>query len=158
MVRLDADQVREIRRLKARIEAERLPRGADPALHTKLGRGGLGDVEWTVQLLQMQHAAAVPALRTTGTLSAIAALRAASLLDDDQANVLAEAWRTATRVRNALMLVRGKPGDSLPSEAHELAAVARLVGYAPRDVGRLAEDYRRETRRARRVVEDIFYG
>src|SRR5690606_20998180 len=62
--------VREIRRLKARMEAERLPRGADPALHTKLGRGGLSDVEWTVQLLQLRHAYRVPELRTTGTLQA----------------------------------------------------------------------------------------
>ena len=155
---LTAEQVREIRRLKARVEAERLPRGADPALHTKLGRGGLADVEWTVQLLQMQHAAAVPGLRTTRTLAALDAARAAGLLDAEAADVLAEAWRTATRVRNAVMLVGGRPGDSLPHDARSLAAVARLVGYAPRDVGRLSEDYRRVTRRARRVVEDIFYG
>ena len=48
--------VREVRRVKARVEAERLPRGADPARHLKLGRGGLSDVEWLVQLLQLQHA------------------------------------------------------------------------------------------------------
>ena len=64
---------REIRRIKARVEAERLPRGADATLHTKLGRGGLSDVEWTVQLLQLQHAARVPGLRTTRTLAALAA-------------------------------------------------------------------------------------
>ena len=50
--------VREIRRIKARVEAERLPRGADPHRHTKLGPGGLADVEWTVQLLQLRHACA----------------------------------------------------------------------------------------------------
>ena len=44
--------VKEVRRLKALMEAERLPRGVDPARHLKLGRGGLSDVEWTVQLLQ----------------------------------------------------------------------------------------------------------
>ena len=61
----------EIRRLKARMDAERLPRGADPATHTKLGRGGLADVEWTVQLLQLRHGAQVPGLRTTRTLPAL---------------------------------------------------------------------------------------
>ena len=65
--------VREIRRLKARMEAERLPRGADPGLHTKLGRGGLSDVEWVAQLLQLQHGHEVPGLRTTRTLPALAA-------------------------------------------------------------------------------------
>ena len=70
---LTTEDVREIRRIKARIESERLPRGADPALHTKLGRGGLADIEWTVQLLQLQHAAAFEELRTTGTLPALSA-------------------------------------------------------------------------------------
>src|ERR1700710_500183 len=52
---LTTEQVAEIRRIKARVERERLPRGADPQTHTKLGRGGLADVEWTVQLLQTPH-------------------------------------------------------------------------------------------------------
>ncbi len=53
---LTAEQITEIRRIKARVDTERLPRGADPATHAKLGRGGLADVEWTVQLLQLRHA------------------------------------------------------------------------------------------------------
>ena len=50
------DDVVEVRRIKARVDKERLPRGADPKSHLKLGRGGLADIEWTVQLLQMRHA------------------------------------------------------------------------------------------------------
>ena len=57
------------------MEAERLPRGADPAKHTKLGPGGLADVEWTVQLLQLQHAAEVPGLRSSQTIVALRAAR-----------------------------------------------------------------------------------
>jgi glutamate-ammonia-ligase adenylyltransferase len=55
------------------VETERLPRGADPNTHTKLGRGGLADVEWAVQLLQLRHAYALPELRMTRTLEALAA-------------------------------------------------------------------------------------
>src|SRR5204863_3420979 len=65
--------VREIRRIKARVESERLPRGADPHRHLKLGRGGLSDVEWAVQLLQLRHAGDVAALRTPSTLGALRA-------------------------------------------------------------------------------------
>ena len=90
---LDEADVREIRRIKARVEAERLPRGADPQRHTKLGPGGLADVEWTVQLLQLRHAAEVPGLRTTRTLAALRAAAAQGLLGDEQADVLAHAWR-----------------------------------------------------------------
>jgi glutamate-ammonia-ligase adenylyltransferase len=155
---LDAGTIREIRRIKARVEGERLPRGADPARHTKLGRGGLADVEWTVQLLQLRHAHAIAGLRTTQTLSALFAAAEADLIDRRDADVLATAWRMATRVRNAIMLVRGRPSDSLPKSVRDIAGVARLVGYPPGDNGALIEDYRRVTRRARGVVERVFYA
>jgi len=156
---LPAEAVTEIRRLKARVDAERLPRGADPATHTKLGRGGLADVEWTVQLLQLRYGAEVPALRTPHTLAALAAARKAGLLEGDDATALEAAWRMATRARNAVMLVRGRASDQLPRHGRELVGVARALGYRPGgDTGQFLDDYRRATRRARRVVERVFYG
>ncbi|WP_306326666.1 bifunctional [glutamine synthetase] adenylyltransferase/[glutamine synthetase]-adenylyl-L-tyrosine phosphorylase [Streptomyces venezuelae] len=155
---LGEDAVREIRRLKARMESERLPRGADPTLHAKLGRGGLSDVEWTVQLLQMQHGWAEPGLRTTRTREALAAAHAAGLIPTEEAQTLDEAWVLATRVRNAVMLVRGRPGDTFPSDPRELAAVGRYLGYEAGHVGEMVDDYRRITRRARGVVDELFYG
>ncbi|MGA4848487.1 bifunctional [glutamine synthetase] adenylyltransferase/[glutamine synthetase]-adenylyl-L-tyrosine phosphorylase [Streptomyces sp. G5(2025)] len=155
---LGEDAVREIRRLKARMEAERMPRGADPTLHTKLGRGGLSDVEWTVQLLQLRHGWAEPGLRTTRTREALAAACAAGLIPAQDAATLDEAWVLATRVRNAVMLVRGRAGDTFPSGGRELAAVGRYLGYDAGHVGDMLDDYRRITRRARAVVEERFYG
>jgi glutamate-ammonia-ligase adenylyltransferase len=154
---LSDDQLLEVRRLKARVESERLPRGADPALHTKLGRGGLADVEWTVQLVQLRHAHHVPSLRTTGTIAALHAAEDAGLVSFEDAETLRSAWLMATRVRNAIVLVRGRSDDSLPRDIRELAGVARLVGYAPSASGEFIEDYRRITRRARAVVERVFY-
>ncbi|WP_326663015.1 bifunctional [glutamine synthetase] adenylyltransferase/[glutamine synthetase]-adenylyl-L-tyrosine phosphorylase [Streptomyces sp. NBC_00385] len=155
---LGEDAVREIRRLKARMESERMPRGADATLHTKLGRGGLSDVEWTVQLMQMQHGWAEPGLRTTRTREALAAACAAELISGEDAQTLDEAWVLATRVRNAVMLVRGRPSDTFPSGPRELTAVGRYLGYEPGHVGDMLDDYRRITRRARAVVEERFYG
>ncbi|MDH6433776.1 glutamate-ammonia-ligase adenylyltransferase [Streptomyces sp. SAI-144] len=155
---LGDDAVREIRRLKARMESERMPRGADPKLHTKLGPGGLSDVEWTVQLLQMRHGAGEPGLRTTRTRAALSAARAAGLISAEDTQVLDEAWVLATRVRNAVMLVRGRAGDTFPSETRELAAVGRYLGYEAGHVGDMLDDYRRTARRARGVVEELFYG
>ncbi|MFF3627652.1 bifunctional [glutamine synthetase] adenylyltransferase/[glutamine synthetase]-adenylyl-L-tyrosine phosphorylase [Streptomyces sp. NPDC002164] len=155
---LGEEAVREIRRLKARMESERLPRGADPMLHTKLGRGGLSDVEWTVQLMQMQHGWSEPGLRTTRTREALAAACAAGLIPTEDAQTLDEAWVLATRVRNAVMLVRGRPGDTFPSGPRELTAVGRYLGYEPGHVGDMLDDYRRITRRARAVMEERFYG
>ncbi len=154
---LDVAARREARRLKARMEAERLPRGADPTLHTKLGRGGLSDVEWTAQLLQMEHAASMPQLRTTNTLEALDACVSTQLMSSADAQILRQAWVLATSVRDALMLVRGRGGDSLPSDVTELAALAAVIrpGATPTA---LTDEYLRTTRRARLVMERIFYG
>jgi [glutamine synthetase] adenylyltransferase / [glutamine synthetase]-adenylyl-L-tyrosine phosphorylase len=122
---LTADQITEIRRIKARVDTERLPRGADPATHAKLGRGGLADVEWAVQLLQLRHAHAIPTLRTPRTLDALTAARDAGLVSNMDAVFLARGWVMASQVRNALMLVRGRPSDQLPRQGTELAGVAR---------------------------------
>jgi [glutamine synthetase] adenylyltransferase / [glutamine synthetase]-adenylyl-L-tyrosine phosphorylase len=156
---LEPAKVTEIRRIKSRVDAERLPRGADRATHTKLGHGGLADVEWTVQLLQLQHAADVPELRTTSTLEVLGEAVEAGLLDRSDAEALAAGWTMATRARNAITLVRGKPADQLPRSGRELAAVARAMGYpAGGDPGEFIDEYRRITRRARAVVERVFYG
>ncbi len=153
---LDAADIREIRRIKARVESERLPRGADPARNTKLGPGGLADVEWTVQLLQLRHAGVYQQLRSTSTMTALDAAVATNLVEPQAASTLSAAWRLASRVRNTTTLVRGRAGDSLPVEAPELAGVARLLRY--QSSGELVEDYRRTTRRARGTVERIFYS
>jgi glutamate-ammonia-ligase adenylyltransferase len=159
---IDAAAVREIRRVKARVEAERIPRGADRGLHVKLGPGGLSDVEWTVQLFQLQHAHAVPALRTTRTGEAMAAAVRDNLLPADDAAALMVAWQLAARIRNAIVLVGGfgvRRGDTLPTRHGELTAVARLLGYPPGDAAQaLEQDWRRAGRRARTVMEPLFYG
>ena len=140
------------------MEAERMPRGTDPAMHLKLGPGGLSDVEWVVQLLQLTHAHEVPALRTTRTLTALAAAQEAGLIRRDDAAALAASWRLATRIRNAVVLLRGRSSDVLPAKQAELAAVSRILGYPPDASQDLVEDYRRTARRARAVMERLFYG
>ena len=173
---LGEQAAREIRRIKARVEAERIPRGTDRALHLKLGPGGLSDVEWTVQLLQLRHGHAVGGLRTTRTLAALDAAVAAGLVAEPDAAALRSAWCFAARIRDAIMLVRGRPGDTLPAKHDELTAVARLLGYKPTEpdpdhaghggasswsdtpAAALEEDYRRTGRRARQVMDRLFYG
>jgi glutamate-ammonia-ligase adenylyltransferase len=155
---LPAPGVVEIRRIKGRVDAERLPRGADPHTHTKLGRGGLADVEWTVQLLQLRFADEVAGLRSTATLAALLAAVDAGKLSAEDAAALESAWRLAGRIRNAIMLVRDRADDQLPKPGRVLEAVGRVLGYRPGfEAGQLVDDYRRVTRRARRVVESVFY-
>jgi len=144
------DDVREIRRMKARIERERIPPGEDPQFHLKLGRGSLSDVEFTAQLLQLQHRVPAP-----GTMAALGRLQDAGALEPGDRAVLADAYRFCERTRNRWFLVKGSSGDSLPTRPEQLARLAGSLGTTPAE---LREEYRRVTRRCRTVVERLFYG
>jgi glutamate-ammonia-ligase adenylyltransferase len=151
-------QVVEIRRLKARMEGERLPRGVDASRHVKLGPGGLSDVEWTVQLLQLQHAHAVPALRTPRTLAALRGAAEADLVAEADVAALEAAWVLAGRIRNTSLLVRGRASDVVPTDVREMAQVAELLGYGRQGASHLLDDWQRRARRAKQVTDRLFYG
>ncbi|MGN6238224.1 MAG: bifunctional [glutamine synthetase] adenylyltransferase/[glutamine synthetase]-adenylyl-L-tyrosine phosphorylase, partial [Cellulosimicrobium cellulans] len=160
---LDLAEVREVRRIKARVESERLPRGVEASRHLKLGRGGVSDVEWTVQLLQLQHAHEVAGLRTTSTVDALRAAVTAGLVDADDAAVLGEAWHLASRLRSALVLWSGRTTgstvDVLPHDRFALNGLARVLDLPDVDTGaELEEHFLRTARRARTVMERVFYG
>ena len=82
--RITPDITRQIRTMKARIEAERIPPGEDPDFHFKLGRGGLVDVEFLTQLIQMRSGATMPSLRAQATLEAVRGAVSAELLGFDE--------------------------------------------------------------------------
>jgi glutamate-ammonia-ligase adenylyltransferase len=151
-------EVREVKRIKARVENERLPQGTDPLRHLKLGRGSLSDVEWLVQLTQLQWGSRIPSLRTTSTLEALAAAVAADLVSATDASVLRAAWVFASRARSAVTLWANKNSDVLPSDRKALDGIARLLEYPPGSATALEEDYLAVTRRARAVFERLFYG
>jgi glutamate-ammonia-ligase adenylyltransferase len=152
------DWRREIRRMKARIERERIPPGEDARFHLKLGRGSLSDIEFTVQLEQLAHGAAQPELIEASTLSALEALTKVGVLTPEDAEHLRAAYVLCERARNARYLLTGSPGDSLPIDSDEGVILARMLGYTHRPQQSLRDDYRRLTRRAREVVERVFYG
>jgi glutamate-ammonia-ligase adenylyltransferase len=152
------DAVREVRRMKARIERERIPHGEDPQFHLKLGRGSLSDIEFTVQLQQLRHGAAFPELRTPSTMGALHQLARLGLVDGADADHLAAAYRLCERARGSRFLLTGTPGDSLPRDSDEATKLGRLLGFTHRPQQALREEYRRVTRRSRAVVERLFYG
>jgi glutamate-ammonia-ligase adenylyltransferase len=152
------DDVVEVRRIKARVDKERLPRGADPKSHLKLGHGGLADIEWTVQLLQMRHSGEVEGLRTPRTVEALAAAREAGLLDPADAAVLVAGWRKVSRARNAIALVKGSGSDQLPHDSRDRAAVASILGYPAGATDEMVNDLLRTMRISHAVVDRVFWG
>jgi len=157
-VELTADVLAQIRHLKARMERERIPRGTDPRRHLKLGPGGLSDVEFSAQILQLQHAHRVETLRVTGTLPALAAARDAELLGEDDERRLGDAYRWLMRLRNRLFFLSGRPTDALPPSPEGLEALGIAMGYREQPRQELEEAYLRITRRARRSAESLIYG
>ncbi|MFT8637232.1 MAG: bifunctional [glutamine synthetase] adenylyltransferase/[glutamine synthetase]-adenylyl-L-tyrosine phosphorylase [Pseudoclavibacter sp.] len=153
---LDEAAIRQIRVLKARVESERLERGVDPALHLKLGRGSLSDVEWVVQLIQLRHAHDHPGLRVVGTMAALAEAQRLGYLSELEAGRLRDAWMLASRVRSGYMLFTGKSSDVLPTGGAALEGTARLLGYERGRSQDLVNAYLAATRRARHVFEARF--
>lgn len=158
--RLTDAELMEIRRLKARMEAERLPRGVRRERHLKLGRGGLSDVEWTVQLMQLQAAHDNPDLRVTSTMPALDALESMGAIAGPDADVLRETWRLATNARNANYLWSGNVNraDVIPDDNYSLGGIAAVLKY-PAHRGQEFENRILGTmRRCREVAERLFYG
>jgi glutamate-ammonia-ligase adenylyltransferase len=155
---LEPATVAAVRSMKARVESERLPAGADPRLHLKLGPGGLADVEWTVQLLQLRLGGRNRQVRLPGTLPALDALVQAGGLEAGEAAWLGDAYRLCLRLRNVGYLVAGRRVDSLPTDPGALERLAEAMGEPAPGRQRLLEAYRRATRRARRVVMARFWG
>jgi glutamate-ammonia-ligase adenylyltransferase len=153
---LTPTQIQEIRKLKARMESERLH--GDASRNTKLGPGGLSDVEWVVQLSQLCQVGAVAELRDTTTLGALRTLQKHELITAEDADCLREAWLLASRIRNAVMLLRGRASDLIPTDMRELSAVAGILGYPKGESSRLSQEYRRATRLARQVMDRLFWG
>ena len=151
------EQAQQVRRMKARVEHERMPHGADRTRQLKLGRGGLSDVEWLVQLIQLQHAHKIEGLRTTSTLEALDAAVQANLVAAEDAEVLRDAWLLATKIRGGNVLRGVRQSDLLPTLRDALEAVARWSGYTPGSARQLEEDYLRVTRNARKVYERLFF-
>lgn len=147
----------EIRRIKARVEVERLPQGADPKRHLKLGRGSISDVEWLVQLLQLQHASANPQIQTPHTLPALEQMEASGLVTGSDARVLKEAWVLSSLIRSNAMLYLNKRTDVLPMDRLQLEGIARLTGYPRGGASSLEQDYLAATRRGRAVFEKLFF-
>lgn len=147
----------EIRRIKARVETERLPQGADPKRHLKLGRGSLSDVEWLVQLLQLTNGSEHPAIRTPKTLRALEACVSEGLIERHDAAVLEEAWKLASRIRSAVVLWGNRRSDVLPTDRKQLEGMARILEYPRGSASQLEQDYLAFTRRSRMVFERLFY-
>ena len=157
-IQLSPDALAQVRHLKARMERERIPRGTDPRRHLKLGPGGLSDIEFALQLLQLQHGNGVEGLRSTNTLEVLDASEDAGLLPPDTAAVFRDAYEFLSRLRNRYFLLVGRPRDTLTTKPEELEALGVAMGFWHQPRQELEETYLRTTRRVRKHAEPLIFG
>lgn len=151
-------EIREVRRMKARVESERLPQAADPRRHLKLGPGGISDVEWLVQLLQLREGHRHEGLRTVATLQALDAAGELELLPAEEVEQLSECWQFASQLRSALKLWTGRASDSLPTDWVDLEGIAGVLDLPRGHTSEIEERWFAVSRRARAVFEREFFG
>jgi glutamate-ammonia-ligase adenylyltransferase len=154
---LPVERVGEIRRMRERIERERVKPPEASVFHFKLGVGSLADVQFAVELSLMRFGGAHPEVRTHRTLDAIERLAQARVIEDAAALALGEAFVFLSGVKNALEIDRRVHAEAIPPAPDEQLALARRLGFEEYPRQTFIEEYRRVTRRARRAMERVFY-
>ena len=144
-------EVAEIHRLRMRMERE-LAGSERHGFNVKTGRGGLVDIEFLAQMLQLRYGATEPSVRQRATRHALAALAEAGLLPFEDADMLADSYAFLRTLTNRLRIERDQPVEALEREGERLPALARRLGYEgpSEEIGRrLLEDYERHRERVR---------
>jgi [glutamine synthetase] adenylyltransferase / [glutamine synthetase]-adenylyl-L-tyrosine phosphorylase len=145
----------EIRRMRERMESE-LGKEASRGKNPKTGHGGLVDVEFAAQFLQLAHGHDHPAIRTGSTPVALRRLRQAGLLREADYLPLAEGYDFLRRVELRLRIVHDFAIDHLPEGGPALAQLARRLGYAGPEPGqRFLAEYARVTAAVRQAFENV---
>jgi glutamate-ammonia-ligase adenylyltransferase len=150
------DRVAEIRRMRERIERERVRPAEATKFHFKLGYGSLADVQFTVEMLLLRHGGPEPEVRTTSTLRAIELLAERRLIEQSVARDLGEAFVFLNDLKCAMEVDRRVHAELVPPGAEEQTALARRLGYEEYPRQAFLDDYLRVTRRCRRAMERTF--
>jgi glutamate-ammonia-ligase adenylyltransferase len=150
------DRVAEIRRMRERIERERVRPAEATKFHFKLGYGSLADVQFTVEMLLLRHGGPEPEVRTTSTLRAIELLTERRLIEQSVARDLGEAFVFLNDLKCAMEVDRRVHAELVPPGAEEQTALARRLGYEEYPRQAFLDDYLRITRRCRRAMERAF--
>ena len=151
---LGTHAIDDVRRTKVRLE-EYIRRRGKELTEVKRGRGGIRDVEFAVQLLQIVHGRRDPELRQPNTLRALATLAEEGYVAQADAEALGDAYRFLRRLEHRLQIVRDLQTHDLPADPHARTTLARSLGLA--DAAALQDEYERQTELVRGIHERLFY-
>jgi glutamate-ammonia-ligase adenylyltransferase len=158
---LDYTTVEELRHMKLRIENELLT-GAGKERNIKLGYGGIREIEFFTQALQLVNGGYVPQVRGPSTLPALAALGRHKLISAQERDKLSAAYRFQRQAEHKVQIVQEAHAHAIPEGKDEEQALARRLGYRPKAKRSERElfwrDYRASTNAVRAIFDRLFYG
>jgi glutamate-ammonia-ligase adenylyltransferase len=128
---IDNDGRREIHRLRMRMENE-LARETADTYNIKTGRGGMVDVEFAVQYLQLKYGCLYPELRTTSTVVALKEIRTLGLLKEGDAETLLNGYKFLRKLENRLRIIHDYSVNDLGGPKSYINKLARRLGYDPK--------------------------
>ena len=152
------DEIREIHRLRMRMERE-LAGDEREGFNIKTGRGGIVDIEFLTQMLQLRHGTAAPSVRKRATRHALAALAEAGVVPPEDAAALLQSYAFLRTLTNRLRIERDQSVEALEREGERLPALARRLGYEGTNVEiarRLLDDYAHHRERVRALYAHWF--
>lgn len=156
---LDYSAIEEIKAMKDRIDRHETAKGRK-GLDVKLGRGGIREVEFFIQALQLLYGGRIPAIRERKSLKALHKLAQKGLITYDEYSQLSAAYRFLRTAEHRLQLFNDRQTHTLPSDLKELELFSRRMGYRPRRNESAADlfmkDYRQYTEQVRTTFEELF--
>ncbi|HEY5975705.1 MAG TPA: bifunctional [glutamate--ammonia ligase]-adenylyl-L-tyrosine phosphorylase/[glutamate--ammonia-ligase] adenylyltransferase [Geobacteraceae bacterium] len=153
---LDYTLIEDMMAMKKKIDAS-LAREREGEYNIKLGRGGIREIEFFIQALQLVYAGKNPALRERNSLQALAILQEARLVKEEDCAALAEAYRFLRTVEHRIQVVQERQTHSLPRKDEEFLALARRCGYLrPGGVERFRETLEHHRQRVSAIYGDLF--
>ncbi|MHC4409384.1 MAG: [protein-PII] uridylyltransferase family protein, partial [Planctomycetota bacterium] len=152
---LNFDEIAALKRIKQRMEDVTAHRGEERH-EVKLGHGGIRDVEYVIQFMQLLHGARLPAVRDPNTLSALRKLEAHGLILREERDVLDDAYRFLRLVEHRLQLVQGAQVHRIPSDEDGIRRLARRCGFV--DAESFMTAYRTKAGKVRAIFNTLFRG
>ncbi len=161
---LSAAEIAEIKTMKRRIESRTRAQGTDE-VEVKTGRGGIRDVEFVVQFLQLLHGGTYPSVREANTLLGISRLEEAGCLTADERTVMEDTYRFLRGVEHRLQTMFDRQTHQMPSDPEAQRTLAIRLGYPPRGpwedrvgpTARFLTDYRSKTEDNRSILNHLLH-
>lgn len=151
---LDYAMVDDIKRMKQRIDHS-LARAEEGEVNLKLGRGGIREIEFFIQALQLIYAGKKSVLRVRGSLPALDALHKERLVTDEELPVLKNAYTFLRTVEHRIQVVQEQQTHNLPSRPAEMQALARRCGFP--DTDSFVQELNRHRDAVAEIFRDLFY-